>query len=108
VRAIKIFVIALGLVLIVGFVVLGTLFVQRLGTIGKSEAPAEASPSAPSLAPEEPWRRRVDLAIGESIASVFGADGRVLVTIEAENAVSRVLVIDAETGGISGEIQIVK
>jgi hypothetical protein len=90
VRALKILVVAMGVLIVAGTVALVAIIVQRVGA-------AAGGGESPPLALRQPE--------GTRIAGIAAAEGRIAVWIVRPDGETRVLLVDPRTNRVMGEIR---
>ena len=89
-RALKVLVVVMGVLIVAGTVTLVTLLVQRVGGVGAGTATADVALRQPA---------------GSRIAGVAGAEGRWAVLVERPDG-ARLVLVDARSGRVVGEIRV--
>jgi hypothetical protein len=104
VRALKVLVVVMGVLIVAGTVTLVTLIVQRAGRLaGGGEAGRTSAPDATGrfdLSLDQPEGTRIS-----GVAAVEGAGGLLAVWVTRPDGSQRVLLVDARRGRVAGEVR---
>ena len=91
-RGLKILVIAMGVLLVVGFVVLLAALGQRIASLYADREPAA------------PYVLDLPLAAGDRVIGMAGVGERLALRVEAADGTARVLIVDPAAGRLVGTI----
>jgi hypothetical protein len=89
----KVLVIAMGLVLVTGFVVIATEVVRRISTSNVSRPPAGTG-----------FAERIPLPSGAKVLSMTAVADRLAVHVETQDGLSSAYIVDPRTGQLLGTV----
>jgi hypothetical protein len=94
-------VIAMGLLLVIGAIAVGTEVSRRLSSAKSAAAPAT---EARTVASPTPFTQRIELPAGTQVISMTAVGDRLVVQVENQAGLTSAYVVDPRTGALVGTI----
>jgi hypothetical protein len=95
-------VIAMGLLIVIGTVIVATEVSRRLS--GVNSASAARAPAATAAAAGTPFTQRIELPSGTQVISMTAVGDRLVVQVENQAGLTSAYVVDPRTGALLGTI----